>query len=279
MGEFDKKSGYRPPLGPKNQVPPSERETEPRKNITCIGPNDPGTVVNLHGLGELDGRYRVVGRRDPGGKLELERVEDKANAVSWSLPDMEKTTADWMGLRMWVTPGVGIWLWSMARGGVVQRKGKADTKIGAQIEVERTAKKFIKEQADLVDKLAAWGAPLSEETAEKLKAFLARPPKSRMMVLTEEQRAELRESLAAVQHDIWAHFMRYLVSECHTATDDWSGNPVLLIPTDKVDRWKRQMDTAYADLTEKEKDSDREQADKVLAVLAPMDDDTDPSPE
>ena len=60
MGEFDKKSGYRPPLGPKNQVPPSERETEPRKNITCIGPNDPGTVVNLHGLGELDAFIRAM---------------------------------------------------------------------------------------------------------------------------------------------------------------------------------------------------------------------------
>lgn len=31
--------------------------------------------------------------------------------------------------------------------------------------------------------------------------------------------------------------------------------------------WRRQIETAYADLTEAEKDSDREWADKVLALL------------
>lgn len=79
---------------------------------------------------------------------------------------------------------------------------------------------------------------------------------------------DLRERLAAIQYDIWARWMRYLFSCCNTGTDDWTGDPVLMIPKDKVDRWKRQMETPYADLTEKEKDSDREQADKILAVIA-----------
>jgi hypothetical protein len=39
------------------------------------------------------------------------------------------------------------------------------------------------------------------------------------------------------------------------------------IPSDKVERWKRQQNTTYEGLSEQEKESDREQADKVLAIL------------
>lgn len=69
----------------------------------------------------------------------------------------------------------------------------------------------------------------------------------------------LREELAAVQHDIWAHWMRWLFS-VSAANDDGS----VTIPADKVERWTRQMNTDYDDLSEKEQASDLEQADKVL---------------
>ncbi len=39
------------------------------------------------------------------------------------------------------------------------------------------------------------------------------------------------------------------------------------IPADKVKHWTLQMHTLYSELSEREKESDREQADKVLAVL------------
>lgn len=75
---------------------------------------------------------------------------------------------------------------------------------------------------------------------------------------------ELIERLAAVQHEIWAHWMRYLFSvSVEDTTSGW-----VVIPAEKVARWKRQVETAYADLSEREKESDREQARKVLAVLA-----------
>ena len=76
---------------------------------------------------------------------------------------------------------------------------------------------------------------------------------------------ELREQLADVQHEIWAHWMRYQFSQCRrpAIADDGS----LIIPTDKVERWTRQMNTPYSDLTDKEQGSDRHQADKVLAVV------------
>lgn len=39
------------------------------------------------------------------------------------------------------------------------------------------------------------------------------------------------------------------------------------IPTDKVLRWKKQLNTPYEQLTEEEKNSDREQAEKILKAL------------
>lgn len=80
------------------------------------------------------------------------------------------------------------------------------------------------------------------------------------------------ETLASVQHDIWSDWMDYLFSKCYPETgqfDKDTGN--LIIPKELVDRWKRQLDTPYKELTEEEKDSDREQADKVIAALSKFD--------
>jgi hypothetical protein len=80
---------------------------------------------------------------------------------------------------------------------------------------------------------------------------------------------ELREALASVQHDIWSHWMEYFFSCCDDTACEWIGGqiPVLEVPGDKVDRWKRQKATPYSELSEREKESDRDQADKVLRVL------------
>jgi hypothetical protein len=55
--------------------------------------------------------------------------------------------------------------------------------------------------------------------------------------------------------------MRYLFSCCQQNTDG-----SLTIPSEKVARWLRQVNTDYEKLTEQEKESDRHQADKVLNV-------------
>ena len=70
------------------------------------------------------------------------------------------------------------------------------------------------------------------------------------------------ECLASVQHEIWAHWMSYLFSVCEV-NDDGS----VTIPADKVWRWSRQVSTDYNGLSESEKDSDREQAAKVISAL------------
>lgn len=68
--------------------------------------------------------------------------------------------------------------------------------------------------------------------------------------------------LADVQHEIWSHWMKYLF-EVSKQNDDGT----VTIPADKVETWQRQMITSYADLSSKEKESDLEQAKKVLAIL------------
>lgn len=72
---------------------------------------------------------------------------------------------------------------------------------------------------------------------------------------------ETREALAEYAHEAWSGWMRYMFSKCN----DWDG--VLLIPSESVARWQRQMNTPYADLPESEKASDRDEADKILALV------------
>jgi len=72
----------------------------------------------------------------------------------------------------------------------------------------------------------------------------------------------LRELLSALMHDIWSTWMRHQLS---VSTPHPDGS--ITIPADKVARWMRQMRTSYLELDEAEKESDRQQADKIIAVL------------
>jgi hypothetical protein len=70
---------------------------------------------------------------------------------------------------------------------------------------------------------------------------------------------ELIEALAALEHDRWSGWERYREKVC-TLKHHSSGES-------NIDRWRRQRDTAYADLSEAEKESDRAEVRKTLAVL------------
>ncbi len=73
---------------------------------------------------------------------------------------------------------------------------------------------------------------------------------------------ELREMLAALAHAQWSGWMEHLFRL--SATDAMCQ---VTIPRDAVTRWRRQMRTAYPDLPEHEKESDRKEADRVLDIL------------
>lgn len=75
-------------------------------------------------------------------------------------------------------------------------------------------------------------------------------------------REELREQLAALAHDQWSGWMRYLFGRCR-----WNADGSMTIPAVSVGWWRRQLSTPYAELSEPEKDSDRKEADRYLAIF------------
>lgn len=85
------------------------------------------------------------------------------------------------------------------------------------------------------------------------------------------ERAEMEERLAALAHEQWSGWMDYLFAKCwETGTDDHR-RPMpgdVVIPAEHARRWKRQKQAPYADLPEGEKESDRVEARKVLAVVS-----------
>lgn len=74
--------------------------------------------------------------------------------------------------------------------------------------------------------------------------------------------SELLEKLAAIEHERWAHWQRYVHNLCSRAADG-----SLTIPGELARRWEVQIDTAYANLTEAEKESDREQVRRYLPSI------------
>lgn len=69
------------------------------------------------------------------------------------------------------------------------------------------------------------------------------------------------EKHAAVEHEIWSHWMKYMFSVCKNTP---SGT--VTIPMNLVERWREQMETPYDILSEDEKKSDREQVWKHIGV-------------
>lgn len=94
----------------------------------------------------------------------------------------------------------------------------------------------------------------------------------------------LVEELAAIEHERWADWQRWVqrgkawqVREDTPALVRVPGEPeprravipagALVLPPDDVARWDRQITTPYADLTQREKESDRAQVRRHLPVF------------
>lgn len=87
--------------------------------------------------------------------------------------------------------------------------------------------------------------------------------------------SELLEKLADLEHQQWALWTRYMLDQLEEAIGltfsefrvDNPNHPVTKKAYENIDRWRRQIETPYSELSEKEKDSDREWARKVLDIV------------
>lgn len=73
----------------------------------------------------------------------------------------------------------------------------------------------------------------------------------------------LREQVADLEHTRWSNWQRWMHEQCISNPDG-----SLTIPAALVARWERQIATPYAELSELEKDSDRDEADETSALFA-----------
>jgi len=80
---------------------------------------------------------------------------------------------------------------------------------------------------------------------------------------------KIREELAELCHEQWSGWMKYLFSKCVSPIEPNTGTVV--IPAWAVERWERQMNTPYKDLSEVEKNSDRKEADRFIKLLNRVD--------
>ena len=74
-----------------------------------------------------------------------------------------------------------------------------------------------------------------------------------------------RELLAEYAHNAWSGWMKYLFEQCETPVA--AEGKEYIIPEWAVKRWTRQMTTLYKDLPYEEKQSDRKEADQMIAII------------
>lgn len=77
-----------------------------------------------------------------------------------------------------------------------------------------------------------------------------------------DDNSRLVEALADQAHISWSGWQQYVFDKS-VMNDDGS----CTIPAWAVERWKRQIQTDYKDLSEKEKESDRIEARKYLNIF------------
>jgi hypothetical protein len=88
-----------------------------------------------------------------------------------------------------------------------------------------------------------------------------------------ESEQSLRERLAELCHAQWSGWMRYMLDDCDSSVCPAVRGPNAEHPqprlqhADYLARWRRQMATPYADLSDAEKDSDRAEADRFVALI------------
>ena len=95
--------------------------------------------------------------------------------------------------------------------------------------------------------------------------------KKQNIELTPEQRRQLnaivipptvREQLADYAHKAWSGWMKYMFGKM-TINEDGTAT----MPKWAVDRWTFQMNKTYNELPDDMKESDRQEADRIISII------------
>ena len=71
-------------------------------------------------------------------------------------------------------------------------------------------------------------------------------------IATKNFKSKLLEELSDLEHKQWSHWTKYMLDN---------------FTEDNIIKWKEQIKTTYEKLSEKEKESDREWAKKIIKIL------------
>lgn len=88
--------------------------------------------------------------------------------------------------------------------------------------------------------------------------------------MNEQVRATMREQLAEYAHDAWSGWMKYQFSKGYFRNIELEGTvqQVWIMPGWARQRWERQMNTPFSALSDAEKKSDYDEADRILKILS-----------
>lgn len=78
----------------------------------------------------------------------------------------------------------------------------------------------------------------------------------------QEQVEEIKEKLAAIEHERWSDWQKYVSDLMGRNSDGW-----YVLAREYFDRWQRQIATPYSELSDQEKASDIEQVDRYWPLI------------
>ena len=82
---------------------------------------------------------------------------------------------------------------------------------------------------------------------------------------SKDELRELKEKLAAIEHERWADWQSWVHSKCKEFEDE--GGEYVGFPDELYKRWERQIATPYEQLSDQEKASDMEQVDRYWPLI------------
>ena len=76
------------------------------------------------------------------------------------------------------------------------------------------------------------------------------------------------EKFASLEHERWAKWQKYMHSKF--IEDSRENSEYVCLPKELFQRWERQINTPYSELSEQEKESDREQVRPYLEEFSTL---------